>query len=148
MSTANSTRKIGSPPGKGKQVDQNATEPKYYINRVFFSQRAGPDHQGIVLVDSETSDQGRGILVHVIGNVGLGMDYQVRQGYNFLASRSYKSHHLVGVMPKSKRGDFMAVAQSIKPPHDPDVMFGKKAPAEDCSTWINKLLQHTQHLRS
>ncbi|RMZ85097.1 hypothetical protein DV738_g76, partial [Chaetothyriales sp. CBS 135597] len=119
-------------------LNQTTAEPVYYIQRVVLSQTTGRDHEGLVLVDSEALDQGKGMMVHVTGEVGLGMDFQVHKGYAFRSDRSYKSHELVGTIPRSKDREFLAVARSIKPPHDPEVLFGKRPPAEDCTTWGTK----------
>ncbi|RMD44082.1 hypothetical protein DV735_g976, partial [Chaetothyriales sp. CBS 134920] len=137
-----------SPPEHGKGKSKAQAEPKYNVYHVSFTQPRAPDHQAIVLVDSESSDQGRGMLVHVTGDVGLGMQYRTRGQYNFLHSRSYKSHEFVGTMLQSNEREFLDIAKSIDPPHDPEVMFGKKPPREDCATWIAELKRRTRHLRS
>lgn len=126
---------------------ESVPETKWNVYRARYSQRVGtPDHEFIVLVKADSADSGRGTKLHVKGDVGLGMDYEYRPNYPYAADKSYKGRTLVGTLLDSKVASFEQIAQSIKPPHDPEVMFGKKPPFEDCSTWINSLLHQARNL--
>lgn len=72
----------------------------YNVYIVYFAQASGPLHEGIALVPAQLPNQTAGRFYHVKGNVGIGMDYECRPGYQFGASRSYEKSTYQFQMPK------------------------------------------------
>jgi hypothetical protein len=114
----------------------------YNVYRVFFEQSSGPDHVAIALVPAQFEDQNRGRFYNVKGNVGMGMDYEVRPAYNFEGSRSFKSKEYLFQIPKSRLEDFESIASNTTPPHDPRTLLepNPDPPAPDCTTWIDEVI--------
>jgi hypothetical protein len=120
----------------------------YNVYRVYFNQKSGPDQVAIALVPIQLEDQGRGRFYHVQGNVGLGMDYQLRPGYNFGGSKSFKDKEFVFLIPRSRLDEFEAIASNQQPPHDERVLMGTNLdpPAPDCTTWVDAVLEEARGL--
>ncbi|KAF3903856.1 hypothetical protein ABW20_dc0102338 [Dactylellina cionopaga] len=122
----------------------------YNVYRVYFEQREGsiPDHVGIALVPSEFPLQDKGRYYHVKGDVGVGMDYECRKGYNFQASRGYKKQEYVFRFSKDKLSEFEAIAAAAPVPYDPRLLYSSRAslnpPAPDCTTWVDEVLETAQ----
>lgn len=124
-----------------------ATETTTYnVYRVYFRQSDKPDHQGIALVPAQNEDQGRGRFYHVTGDLGLGMDYDPRPGYNFRGTKSYKSSAMQFQISKGKLPAFEAIAAKQKVPHDPRVLTDKNPspPPRNCSDWVDDVLKEAK----
>lgn len=118
-----------------------ATET-YNVYRVAFTQQNAPDHVAIALVPAQNSDQGAGRFYHVVGDVGVGMEYQRRPGYSFSKSKSYKDSTFQFKLPKTELSRFEEIAQQHKPPHDERALLERKPdpPVRNCSDWVNDVL--------
>ncbi|CAG8948366.1 unnamed protein product [Penicillium salamii] len=119
----------------------------YNVYRVYFKQSDKPDHQGIALVPAQMVDQGRGRFYHVTGDLGLGMDYDPRPGYNFQGTNSYKGSAFQFQMPKAKLSDFEGIAAEQKVPHDPRVLTEKNPspPPRNCADWVDDVLKEAKN---
>lgn len=119
----------------------------YNVYRVYFKQNDNPDHQGIALVPAQNADQGRGRFYHVTGDLGLGMEYDPRPGYNFRGTKRYKTSSLQFQLPKEKLSEFEDIAAQIKVPHDPRVLTEKNPspPPRNCSDWVDDVLKETRN---
>lgn len=120
----------------------------YNVYRVVFSQRRGPDHEGIALVPAQNENQGAGRFYHVTGDVGVGMDYESRPAYRFSASKSYKSSTLQFQLPKTQLARFEEILQEHPPPYDPRVLTeaNPDPPARNCSNWVDDVLAEAKIL--
>ena len=120
----------------------------YNVYRVVFEQKRGPDHEAIALVPAQNDDQGAGRFYHVIGDVGMGMDYDPRPAYRFTASKSYKGSTLQFQLPKVQLARFEELAAKHPPPHDPRVLLeaNPNPPARNCSNWIDDVLAEARKL--
>ncbi|KAJ5474103.1 hypothetical protein N7475_003669 [Penicillium sp. IBT 31633x] len=119
----------------------------YNVYRVYFKQIDKPDHQGIALVPAQMADQGRGRFYHVTGDLGLGMDYDLRPGYNFRGTKSYKSSAFQFQIPKEKLSEFEGIAAKQRVPHDPRVLTDKNPspPPRNCSDWVDDVLKEARN---
>ncbi|KAL4789135.1 hypothetical protein BDV19DRAFT_383352 [Aspergillus venezuelensis] len=95
-----------------------------------------------------TKTQGIGRFYHVIGSVGMGMDYDSRPSYRFRATRTFKSSVLQFQMPKAQLARFEEFASALPPPHDPRLLTESNPdpPAPDCTTWISDVLAEAKRL--
>ncbi|KAI3054862.1 hypothetical protein CBS147353_11398 [Aspergillus niger] len=120
----------------------------YNVYRVVFSQSRGPDHEGIALVPAQNANQGAGRFYHVKGDVGVGMDYDMRPGYRFGESKSYKSSTLQFQLPKTQLAHFEEITQKCPPPYDPRVLTESSPdpPVRNCSNWVDDVLTEAKTL--
>ncbi|KAL3420400.1 hypothetical protein PVAG01_08899 [Phlyctema vagabunda] len=118
----------------------------YNVYRVFREQKKGPDHEAIALVPAQNERQTAGRFYHVTGSVGMGMDYEVKPGYFFGGTRSYKGSTLIFQMPSALLADFERIARARPPPHDPRALMEAHPdpPVRNCSHWVEEVLSDTR----
>lgn len=119
----------------------------YNVYRVYFKQLNRPDHQGIALVPTEVENQGRGRFYHVIGDLGLGMDYNRRLDYDFVGTKSYKSSEVQFQISKEKLSEFEEIAAKQEVPHDPRVLMenNPSPPPRNCGNWVDDVLKEAKN---
>lgn len=114
----------------------------YNVYRVYFTQAARPDHQGIALVPAQNACQTAGRFYHVKGVVGLGMDYERQPGCRFGDRDDFKEARFQFKIARDMLGRFEEVAGGVEPPFDPRALTESSPdpPVRDCSSWVDDVL--------
>lgn len=114
----------------------------YNVYRVYFTQAAGPDHQGIALVPAQNACQTAGRFYHVKGVVGLGMDYERQPGCRFGDRDDFKEARFQFQIARDMLGRFEEVADGVELPFDPRALTESSPdpPVRDCSSWVDEVL--------
>jgi hypothetical protein len=121
-----------------------ASETTHYnVYRIVSSQSHGPDHVGLALVPAQMPDQGGGRSYHVIGNVGMGMEYQKRGRFDFSREPTYKSKSYLFTIKKESLQDWERICDGQPAPFDPRVLTERNIdpPPPDCVSWVNDITQ-------
>lgn len=76
----------------------------YNVYRFHFRQASAPDHVAIASVPAQNEAQKKGRFYHVYGDVGMGMDFKARPGYNFGAFKLYDRKECLSIAQVSTLG--------------------------------------------
>jgi hypothetical protein len=120
----------------------------YNVYRIIASQSHGPDHVGLALVPAQMPDQNAGRFYHVIGNVGMGMEYQKRGRFDFSREPTYKSKFYLFKIKRESLQDWERICKGTQAPFDPRVLTERNIvpPPPDCASWVDEVTQEAMAL--
>nr|POE61856.1 hypothetical protein CFP56_73160 [Quercus suber] len=120
----------------------------YNVYRVQFLQRQGPNHEGLALVPAHLDYQEAGRFYHVWGDVGMGMDYQLRPSYNFGRSSTYQGVQYLFKISLASLSSWEEICSSTPAPHDSRVLMetSPDPPAPDCTSWVEEVVRKAASL--
>jgi hypothetical protein len=120
----------------------------YNVYRIVSSQSHGPDHVGLALVPAQMPNQDGGRFYHVIGNVGMGMEYQKCGRFDFSREPTYKSKSYLFKIKKESLQDWERICEGKPAPFDPRVLTERNIipPPPDCASWVNEVAREAMAL--